>query len=54
MEELQEKTEIPVAFLEAMEADDFIDQLRSTFTLVLLRNMPGAVELDEKNCFGCI
>ena len=48
LEELQEKTEIQLNFLEAMEADDF-DQLPSTFyARSFLRNYAWAVELDER------
>ena len=48
MEELQEKTEIQLHFLEAMEADDF-DQLPSTFyARSFLRKYAWAVELDER------
>lgn len=47
LEELQEKTEIQLHFLEAMEADDF-DQLPSTFyARSFLRKYAWAVELDE-------
>ena len=47
LEELQEKTEIQLNFLEAMEADDF-DQLPSTFyARSFLRKYAWAVELDE-------
>ena len=47
LEELQEKTEIQLHFLEAMEADDF-DQLPSTFyARSFLRKYVWAVELDE-------
>ena len=48
LEELQEKTEIQLHFLEAMEADDF-DQLPSTFyARSFLRKYAWAVELDER------
>ncbi len=48
LEELQEKTEIQLNFLEAMEADDF-DQLPSTFyARSFLRKYAWAVELDER------
>ena len=48
IEELQEKTEIQLNFLEAMEADDF-DQLPSTFyARSFLRKYAWAVELDER------
>ncbi len=48
LEELQEKTEIQLDFLEAMEADDF-DQLPSTFyARSFLRKYAWAVELDER------
>ena len=48
IEELQEKTEIQLHFLEAMEADDF-DQLPSTFyARSFLRKYAWAVELDER------
>ena len=48
LEELQEKTEIQLQFLEAMEADDF-DQLPSTFyARSFLRKYAWAVELDER------
>ena len=48
LEELQEKTEIQLRFLEAMEADDF-DQLPSTFyARSFLRKYAWAVELDER------
>ena len=47
LEELQEKTEIQLHFLEAMEADDF-DLLPSTFyARSFLRKYAWAVELDE-------
>ena len=47
LEELQEKTEIQLHFLEAMEADDF-DLLPSTFyARSFLRKYARAVELDE-------
>mgnify|MGYP003357858553 FL=1 len=47
LEELQEKTEIQLHFLEAMEADDF-DRLPSTFyARSFLRKYAWAVELDE-------
>ena len=48
LEELQEKTEIQLHFLEAMEADDF-DLLPSTFyARSFLRKYAWAVELDER------
>ena len=48
LEELQEKTEIQLNFLEAMEADGF-DQLPSTFyARSFLRKYAWAVELDER------
>ena len=48
LEELQEKTEIQLNFLEAMEADDF-DLLPSTFyARSFLRKYAWAVELDER------
>ena len=48
LEELQEKTEIQLHFLEAMEADDF-DLLPSTFYAhSFLRKYAWAVELDER------
>ena len=48
LEELQEKTEIQLNFLEAMEADDF-DKLPSTFyARSFLRKYAWAVELDER------
>ena len=48
LEELQEKTEIQLNFLEAMETDDF-DQLPSTFyARSFLRKYAWAVELDER------
>ncbi len=48
LEELKEKTEIQLHFLEAMEADDF-DQLPSTFyARSFLRKYAWAVELDER------
>ena len=48
LEELQEKTEIQLHFLEAMETDDF-DQLPSTFyARSFLRKYAWAVELDER------
>ena len=48
LEELKEKTEIQLNFLEAMEADDF-DQLPSTFyARSFLRKYAWAVELDER------
>ena len=48
LEELQEKTDIQLNFLEAMEADDF-DQLPSTFyARSFLRKYAWAVELDER------
>lgn len=48
LEELQEKIEIQLNFLEAMEADDF-DQLPSTFyARSFLRKYAWAVELDER------
>lgn len=48
LEELQEKTEIQLHFLEAMEADDF-DRLPSTFyARSFLRKYAWAVELDER------
>ena len=48
IEELQEKTEIQLNFLEAMEADDF-DQLPSPFyARSFLRKYAWAVELDER------
>ena len=48
LEELQEKTEIQLHFVEAMEADDF-DQLASTFyARSFLRKYAWAVELDER------
>ena len=48
LEELQEKTEIQLNFLEAMEADDF-DQLPSPFyARSFLRKYAWAVELDER------
>ena len=47
LEELKEKTEIQLHFLEAMEADDF-DLLPSTFyARSFLRKYAWAVELDE-------
>lgn len=47
LEELQEKTEIQLHFLETMEADDF-DLLPSTFyARSFLRKYAWAVELDE-------
>ena len=48
LEELQEKTEIQLNFLEAMETDDF-DLLPSTFyARSFLRKYAWAVELDER------
>ena len=48
LEELQEKTEIQLHFLEVMEADDF-DLLPSTFyARSFLRKYAWAVELDER------
>ena len=47
LEELQEKTEIQLHFLEAMEADDF-DLLPSTYARSFLRKYAWAVELDER------
>ncbi|GGE23907.1 cytoskeleton protein RodZ [Streptococcus himalayensis] len=48
LEDLQEKTDIQLAFLEAMEADEF-DTLPSTFyARSFLRKYAWAVDLDER------
>ncbi|MEW4354843.1 cytoskeleton protein RodZ [Streptococcus pneumoniae] len=48
LEDLQEKTDIQLSFLEAIEADDF-DQLPSTFyARSFLRKYAWAVDLDER------